>query len=170
MRLRLIGLITLVLGLSRLALPAQAAAVAPAPTTAHHRSSVWERAVRPASQIRTAKRSRFARGRRVVRPRSQWRAPIRRRQPSNTPVIPLPTIGLASLNSLPTPQVIRQMMYGMLESQPPVRPTLRSHYWAAENMGAAAFAHSSPVQIAAHGDPRFASQPPAVLARFSIRL
>ncbi len=166
MRLRLIASIVLVLGLSRLAFPAQAA-VAPTPAAAHHRAPVWERAVRPASQVRTAKRSRFARSRRVVRPRSQWRAPIRQ-QPRNTPLIAVPTIGLASLDSLPTPRVIRQMMYGMLASQPVVRPTLLRHYWTAASAGAAAF---TPVQImAAHGDPRFASQPPAVVARFSIHL
>ncbi len=167
MRLRLIGLIALVLGLSRLAFPAQAPV---APTAAHHHAPVWQRSVQPAGQIRTAKRSRFTRSRRVVRPRSQWRAPIRQ-QPSTTPVIPAPTIGLASLESLPTPRVIRQMMYAMLESHPPVRPTLRHHYWTAENAGADAFAQSSPVRIiAAHGDPRFASQPPAVVARLLIRL
>ena len=167
MRLRLVGLIALVLGLSRLAFPAQAPV---APTVAHHHAPVWQRSVQPAGQIRTAKRSRFTRSRRVVRPRSQWRAPIRQ-QPRTTPVIPAPTIGLASLESLPTPRVIRQMMYPILASQPPVRPTLRRHYWTAEHAGADAFVQSSPVRIiAAHGDPRFTSQPPAVVARLLIRL
>jgi hypothetical protein len=165
MRLRLIGLIALVLGLSRLAFSSQAA-VAPAPSVAHHRAPVWQRAVQPAGQLRASKRSRFARSRRVVRPRSQWHAPIRR-QPSSTPVIPAPTIGLAALGSPATPRLIRQMMYGMLEP----KPTLRSHYWTAERTGAAVFAQSSPVQIvAAHGDPRFAGQPLPVVARLSIRL